>query len=141
MSKAARIVLALGIGIVGITVFLNIAEPTAATAERRLAQPELIPYSVINRDTMGKIKLSYNLRIDLVDGRLPTADEIEVISRHLLEKEGRHYDKMFVVYYLPGMEVNAGGFATGHYYPDFQTPALQVKIQDYLLPEQYKHLL
>jgi hypothetical protein len=41
---------------------------------------KLISYSVINRAELGKGKVSYNIRVDLVNGRLPTTLELEAIS-------------------------------------------------------------
>ena len=96
---------------------------------------KLIDYTVINRNELGNIKLSYDLRVDLVNGRLPTADELEAVSRYLHRKEKRH-DRTFVTFYLPGMEVGAGAFATAHHDPN-----LEVSILEFMIPDQYKHLL
>tara|TARA_Y100001972_G_scaffold36162_1_gene44709 strand:+ start:10392 stop:10505 length:114 start_codon:yes stop_codon:yes gene_type:complete len=35
------------------------------------------------------------------------------------------YDRSFVVFYLPGMEVDAGGFATAHHNPDLKVVMLE----------------
>ena len=96
---------------------------------------KLINYKVINRGEHGNIKLSYDLRVDIVDGRLPTADELEAVSRYLHRKEKRH-DRTFVTFYLPGMEVGAGAFATAHHNPN-----LEVSVLEFMIPDQYKHLL
>lgn len=96
---------------------------------------KLIDYTVINRGELGNIKLSYDLRVDLVNGRLPTADELEAVSRYLHQKEKGH-DKTYITFYLPGMEVGAGAFATAHHNPN-----LEVSILEFMIPDQYKNLL
>lgn len=96
---------------------------------------KLINYTVIKRDELGDMKLSYDIRVGLVNERLPTADELEAVSRYLHRKEKRH-DRTFVAFYLPGMEVGAGAFATAHHNPN-----LEVNILEFMIPDQYKHLL
>jgi len=56
--------------------------------------------------------------VELVGGRLPTKEELAAISQQLLERKGKRYERMFVCFYLPGMDVDAGAFATAHYNPD-----------------------
>ncbi|MEE9296503.1 MAG: hypothetical protein V3W34_16285 [Phycisphaerae bacterium] len=103
--------------------------------EDAAAEEKLIPYTIIKRDELGSIKVSFDLRIDLVDERLPTKQELEAVSRHLHSKEKVH-ERTFVLFYLPGMKVDAGAFARAHHNPD-----LEVEIQPWFVPEKYKHLL
>jgi len=103
--------------------------------DRTPAHAPMIPYTVIERAELGEIKVSYDLRVDLVDGRLPTNDELEAISRHLYEHERTH-ERTFVLFYLPGMQPGAGAFATAHH-----DPVLVVRVLGHMLPEKYKHLL
>lgn len=100
--------------------------------QTKRTQAELIPYSVINREEMGSTKLSIDLRVDLVDGRLSNKEELAAISSKL---KMRH-DRTFISFFLPGMELGAGAFATAHH-----NPSLEVKINTFFLPEKYQHLL
>lgn len=71
----------------------------------------MLPYSVINKTKFLKYKLSYDIRIEM-KGALPTKEELTEVAQQLWELE--KYDKTFVCFYLPGMQVDAGAYATGH---------------------------
>jgi hypothetical protein len=115
----------------GILLGLLMASPQAIAAD------PTIPYEVIKRDELGSIKLSLDVQVPLVDGRLPSTDELGAVSEHLVETSARH-DRTFVSFYLPDMKVGAGAFATAHHNPD-----MQVQIQDFMLMQypQYLELL
>ena len=74
------------------------------------------------------------IQVELVDGRLPNADELGAISTHLVKASTD--ERKFVAFYLPGMRAGEGAFATAHH-----LPKLEVKILEELLPEKYKKLL
>ena len=78
---------------------------------------------MINREEFGTAKVSFDVRVDRVNGRLPTKEQLAAISNHLYAKERKH-DRTFVVFYLPGMKVNAGGFATAHHNPTLEVRLL-----------------
>ena len=101
------------------------------------AAADQIPFEVIQQDDMGSIKLSLDVQVPLVDGRLPNAEELGAVSEHLVETSGEH-ERTFVSFYLPGMKVGAGAFATAHHNPE-----MSVKIQDFMLMQypQYLELL
>lgn len=96
---------------------------------------KLIDFTVIERTEFLHHKVSYELKVNLQDGRLPTKAELAAISNHLYTKEKPH-DRTFVGFYLPGMKFNAGYFATAHH-----NPKLKVEILPYLLPEKYRRLV
>src|SRR5690554_1950194 len=74
---------------------------------------------VIQRSAVGAIKLSLDVEMPLVDGQLPTADQIGEVSAYLVSREGEH-EPTFVNIYLPGMKVGAGAYATAHHTPDMK---------------------
>lgn len=115
------------------------ARPKQAEEEKakdlKADQRSLIPYTVINRSEAGTAKVSYDLRVDIVDGGLPTTEELADVAGHLKSKESYH-DRTFVLFYLPGMVVDAGAFASAHH-----NPTLEVKIIPFFLPERYRELL
>lgn len=100
-----------------------------------MGQLSLIPYTVIERSERASVKVTYDVRVDLVDGRLPNESELAAVSRHLHAQE-RPHERTFVSFYLPGMQPGAGAFATAHH-----DPVLKVQVLDYMLPDQYRHLL
>lgn len=94
---------------------------------------QTIPYKIINRSAFSDDKQSYDVEVDLVEGRLPRREELAAISRKLYSRE---FENTFVCYYLPGMEVDAGAFATGHFTPD-----LEIAIYTLHIPARYKALV
>ncbi len=114
----------------GIMLGLLMASTHAVAADQ-------IPYEVIQKAELSSIKLSIDVEVPLVDGRLPSADELGAISEHLVENSNKH-DRTFVSFYLPGMKVGAGAYATAHHNPD-----MSVNIQDFMLMQypQYLELL
>ncbi|OVE76755.1 hypothetical protein BVX97_00460 [bacterium E08(2017)] len=90
------------------------------------------PYRIIQRTSFQDYKVSYDLRIDAIGGKLPNEKVLADISRNL-RSSNKGFKKMFVCFYLPGMKVDAGAFATAHY-----TPKLNVRINDFMVPARYK---
>ena len=97
-----------------------------------LSAEPAIPYEIIKRDELGSIKLSLDIRVPLVDGRLPNEAELASISEHLVNTSKPH-DRTFVT-----LEVGAGAYATAHH-----NPTLQVQVMDFMLMQypQYLELL
>ena len=58
---------------------------------------QLISYQIIKRDTLHKFKESYDIRVDLVEGRLPNEKELEAVSATLRNKS---FDKTFICFHL-----------------------------------------
>ncbi len=79
----------------------------------------LIPYEIMNRKENRVLdKLTLEIEVPLVDGRLPSRQELNAIAKHLVGTP-RHA-RTFVFFYLPGMEVDAGAYATAHYLPQYE---------------------
>jgi len=79
-------------------------------------ESSLIPHRIIKREDYLNYKVSYDIEVGVVGGRLPTADELAAISNNLRSKEQK-YERVFVCFYLPGMKVDTGAFATAHHNP------------------------
>ncbi len=108
--------------------------PTKPTVQLTKPAPKpLIPYRVLDH-VINSYKVSYDLEVYLVDGRLPTKDELAAISMRLVG--GLNQENKFVGFYLPGMKIDSGYFATGHH-----QPTLKVEINDWALPDNYLALL
>ena len=105
---------------------------------KKLAE-KLIPYKVINKDINDKLnKLTLNIEVNIVGKRLPNAKEIGDISKYLVRIEERHYTNAWVNFFLPGMKVNAGAYATAHHTPNMKAEILGYMLQNY--PEYKKYM-
>lgn len=64
------------------------------------------------------------IRVDLVDGRRPNEKELATIFSKLV----RYQDRTSISFYLPGMEVGTGAFATALLDRNASDPTLEVRI-------------
>lgn len=85
----------------------------------KLSKLDLIPYTVINRDEYLPHKVSFDIRVNKVDENFPTEKQLADISTYLRSMEKPH-KRTFVCFYLPGMTVDAGAWATAHFNPDLK---------------------
>lgn len=95
------------------------------------ASQSMIPkYEILNESKLKDIKISYDVRMYLINGRLPNKKEISLVSKDLIGNliHSGKYQRAFVIIYLPYMKVNEGGYATAHHQKD-----LKVKMMDYIL--------
>lgn len=102
------------------------------------ADEKLIPYKIIDKSNLSNIKLSIDIEVPLVEGRLPNETELGSISSSLVEAEDTKYERSFITFYLPKMEINAGAYATAHHNPDMKVNIMQFMLMRY--PE-YQNLL
>jgi len=80
-------------------------------------------FSIENKDCIGTIKCSFDVRIS----QKISEKEIAAIANKI-KKSSSATDANFILYYLPCMKVNDGAWATSHFNPD-----LKIEIQDYML--------
>lgn len=99
-------------------------------------RPSLIAHTVITRTDSQHYKVSFDVRVGLIDGRLPTEAELGAVSRYLHGKERKKYDQTFVSFYLPGMVPGSGSFASAHH-----KPTMKVRINRFQIPDEYRLLL
>ena len=97
----------------------------------------LIPYKIIEKTELSTMKLSIDVEVPLVNGRLPNEKELGALSKHLVNKESKH-DRSFVTYYLPNMKVGAGAYATAHHNFKMEVNIMKFMLFDY--PE-YKRFM
>ena len=90
-------------------------------------------YKVLGKTSCVDERVSYDIEINLVDGRLPTKEELIEVAKKL--RSSKH-KRTFICFYLPRMVVDAGAFATVHY-----TPELKARVMTFHLPEQYQQLV
>lgn len=80
-----------------------------------------LEYSVINKEVSLPFKVAFDVRIPQKYSKL----QLKEISRGLIS-ESQNANRVFVVYYLPGMKVDAGAWATAH-------KGEEIKIMDFML--------
>lgn len=93
--------------------------------------------NILKTEKTGKIKFSVDIEIDLVHGRLPSNQMIARESKKIVNKYPG-FKIYFVCFYLPGMKLDSGAFATAHH-----NQKLKVRIQDEMLNDypEYSKLL
>jgi len=73
-------------------------------------------YEIINKDTLGSIKCSLEIRIE----KKVTKEVLQNIALDIKSKLDMKYDLIFINYYLPNMRVGSGSWATSHFNPDLK---------------------
>lgn len=81
--------------------------------------PNDVSYSVLTTRTIPSIKRSLEVRLNK---KVPE-EILRRIAQKLKSDGSRDYDRTFITYYLPGMKVGAGAWATSHF-----DPALRIQI-------------
>lgn len=92
----------------------------------------IIPYKILNKSESGSEKLLLNVRVDLIDGRLPNETQLGELSNYLVRNEKKH-DSISIHFYLPGTKLGSDAYASVNYNPE-----MKVKIMKYIL---FQHLL
>jgi len=71
-------------------------------------------YSIIRIETIGNYKASIDVRLK----RELYKSEIEQLAYTLKKNLSKKYERIFICYYMPGMKVGKGAWATSHFEPD-----------------------
>ena len=79
-----------------------------------LTVPLDVSYSIISTNTVPGVKRSLVVRLD----KKVSEGTLRSLALELKSQDSRHYDRIFITYYLPGMAVGAGAWATTHFNPD-----------------------
>ena len=102
-----------------VTVFLIISFISCGVEDAQKADVIKSHYTITNEETLTDIKTMIDIRLESeVDKEI-----LHKIANELREDGRRKYKRVFICYYLPGMKVDAGAWATSHFNPD-----LEVKI-------------
>jgi len=86
-----------------------------------------VAYSIINSDTYLDWKRSLDVRLN----KKVSEDTLREIAFKLKAQDPRSYERTFICYYLPGMKIGAGAWATTHFNPN-----LEVRIQGLTAEEE-----
>ncbi len=86
------------------------------------AQPSIpadVSYTISETDVLPGVKRSLTVRLN----KKVSEAVLRAIALELRGRDSRSFDRTFIVYYLPGMDLGAGAWATTHF-----NPTLDVKI-------------
>ncbi len=73
-------------------------------------------YSIIKQELIPSIKASIDVRLN----REFKKTSIEKLARKFKRDLKEDYDRIFICYYLPGMKVGSGAWATSHFDPNLE---------------------
>lgn len=85
-----------------------------------------VNYTVIEKSNLGSIKCSIDIRL----GKKVTKDFLQKLALKLRNAEFRKYDRMFILYYLPGMTPGSGAWASSHFNPNLEVKILGTTIEE-----------
>ncbi len=79
--------------------------------------------------TRSETFLHYKRSLDVRLPRKVSETRLRAIAQELRARDSRTYDRTFICYYLPGMEIDRGAWATTH----FIDGKLEVRINEFIL--------
>jgi hypothetical protein len=95
----------------------------ARTRANRTTIPADVTYSIIDSDTFLDYKHSVDVRLN----KKVSENTLRNIALKLKAQESRDYERTFICYYLPDMEVGHGAWATTHFEPNLEVRILGLK--------------
>lgn len=126
MKKLNLLIVALAIALVGCsepTEVTKVQEPVEIAPSEAV---ELPAFTVVERTASPPQKLSFDIRLaDKI-----SEQELAAIANHLKAQETASFDRIFILYYLPEMEIGSGAWASTHF-----NPSLRVKILELPKPD------
>lgn len=82
-------------------------------------------YTILKDESMSTIKRSVDVRLK----EKVSEEDLRIIAQEIRAMKGAH-DRTFIVYYLPGDQVGAGGWAMTHFNPDLQVRVLGTPLEE-----------
>ncbi len=110
------------------------ARQQSATSQPAQQRPKLqepiipvdVSYSIIDSSMLPGIKRSLDVRLN----KKVSDTTLGAIALKLKSKDSRDYERTFITYYLPGMAVGAGAWATTHFNPDLEVRILGLTAEE-----------
>ncbi|WP_417910707.1 hypothetical protein [Candidatus Electronema sp. PJ] len=96
------------------------------SSKRSTIQVDESVYAIEKRDVLGDIKLSLDIRLK----NKISEKQLRQLALALKGKEHNKYERIFIFWYLPGMEIDAGAWATTHFKPNLEVRILGVTIEE-----------
>ncbi len=88
--------------------------------------PDDVSFSIIDSSTLRGVKRSLDVRLN----KKVSERTLRAIALKLKSQDSRDYDRTFITYYLPGMAVGAGAWATTHFNLDLEVRILGLTAQE-----------
>lgn len=88
--------------------------------------PSDVTFLIIDSSTIPGIKRSLDVRLNKEVSEIA----LRAIALKLKSEDSRSYDRTFMTYYLPGMAIGAGAWATTHFNPDLVVRILGLRAGD-----------
>lgn len=85
-----------------------------------------INYDIIGKKVLSKSKISIDVRID----RKVEKPYLTFFAMRIRNSINKQYDRMFISYYLPGMPIGSGAWATSHFTPELDCRILGSSIEE-----------
>jgi hypothetical protein len=95
-------------------------EPTTRDTAATHSLPSDVSYTILSDEAMPPHKRS----LDVLLNKKVSEEILTMIAHDLRGRDARTFERTFIVYYVPGMEVGAGGWATTHFNPDLKVAIL-----------------
>jgi len=89
------------------------------------AIPADVTYSIIDSDTYLNYKRSLDVRLN----KKVSEKTLRAIALKLKAQDLKNYERTFICYYLPDMEVGTGAWATTHFDPDLEVRILGLTVE------------
>jgi hypothetical protein len=83
-------------------------------------------YEIIKTERRGDIKCMLTVTLS----ERISEQQLRRLALELRSKETKQYDRMFITYYLSGMEIGAGAWATSHFNPDLDVRILGMTAEE-----------
>jgi len=85
-----------------------------------------VSFSIIDSSTLPGIKRS----LDVLLNKKVSEQTLRAIALQLKAQDSRAHERTFIAYYLPGMTVGAGAWATTHFNPDLEVRILGLTAEE-----------
>ncbi|MCB7130413.1 MAG: hypothetical protein J3T61_12850, partial [Candidatus Brocadiales bacterium] len=99
------------------------APPSYPTAAKAI--PDDVTYTIIDKNIVPGIKRSLDIQLN----RKVSEDVLKSIAMKLKNSDPKSYERTFIGYYLPGMKVNSGSWATTHFNPNLEVRILGLTVE------------
>ena len=100
---------------------------SSSTSNTSALIPSDLKYTIIKESTFHNYKRSLDVRLN----QRVSEHVLRTIANQLKSQDPNRYDRTFIGYYLPGMRVNAGSWATSHFTPDLEVKILGTTIEEH----------
>ncbi len=87
--------------------------------------PKAVSYTIIGKHILPGIKRSLDIRLN----RKVSEGVLKSIALKLKNSDPKSYDRTFIGYYLPGMKVDSGCWATTHFNPNLEVRILGLTVK------------